>query len=372
VGRKKIRLTIASLMASAFFFACPARTMAQQTATPSETKLPEAKLPEAKASEASLPDAPQTTGQVTGIVTDLDGDWIVNAQVTLAPASPSGPPSRTVVSNASGQFLFSDYSAGDLKLTVTAPNFATVVQLLTLRPGQHLDLNEIQLTAAFSTDIQVTLSQHDVAQIEIHEEEKQRILGVLPNFFVSYNWHAAPLSTRQKFELAWKSTLDPTSFLAAGAVAGIQQWQGDFKGYGQGAQGYGKRYGAAFADGAIGNMLGGAVYPTLFHQDPRYFYKGTGTIRRRALYAVAAAVICRGDNGRWQPNYSSVLGDFSAGAISNIYYPSTDRNGAGLTIENGFLGVVGDAVNNVIEEFVFRHITTNTHHQPPTTTTTAP
>jgi hypothetical protein len=341
VGRNQIRLTLGSLIACAALLAYAPCGWAQET--------------------APLPEAPQSTGQITGIVTDLDGDWIVGAQITVA-----SMPLQTVVSDAHGGFVLASAPAGDLKLTITAPGFATVIEPVTLRPGQQLDLAPIQLTVAIDTDVQVTISPHDVAQIEMHEEEKQRLLGVLPNFFVTYDWHAPALSTKQKFELAWKSTVDPTSFLVAGAVAGIQQWQNDFKGYGQGAQGYGKRYGAAFADGAIGNMLGGAVYPTLFHQDPRYFYMGKGTIRHRALYAVAAAVICRGDNGKWQPNYSSVLGDFSAGAISNIYYPSTDRNGAGLTIENGFLGVVGDAVNNVIEEFVFRHITTNTRHQQPT------
>ena len=344
MGRNQIRLTMVSLIACGMLLAYAPSGWAQES--------------------APLPEAPQSTGQITGIVTDLDGDWIVGAQITVA-----GVPAQTVVSDAHGGFILPAAPAGDLRLTIAAPGFATVVEPVTLRPGQQLDLAAIQLTAAMDTDVQVTISPHDVAQIEMHEEEKQRLLGVLPNFFVTYDWHAPALSTKQKYELAWRSTIDPTSFLAAGAVAGIQQWQNDFKGYGQGAQGYGKRYGAAFADGAIGNMLGGAVFPSLFHQDPRYFYMGTGTIRHRALYAAAAAVICRGDNGKWQPNYSSVLGDFSAGAISNIYYPSTDRNGAGLTVENGFLGVLGDAVNNVIQEFVFRHITTNTHHQPPAVNT---
>jgi hypothetical protein len=105
-------------------------------------------------------------------------------------------------------------------------------------------------------------------------------------------------------------------------------------------------------------MLGGAVLPVLFHQDPRYFYKGTGTVWQRTRYALSTAVIARGDNGKWQPAYAGLLGDFGSGAISNLYYPASNRNGAGLTIENGFLAVAGDAVGNLLQEFVLRKMST--------------
>ena len=120
--------------------------------------------------------------------------------------------------------------------------------------------------------------------------------------------------------------------------AAAEQWQNTFPGYGQGAQGYAKRYGAAYADEAISRMIGSAILPSLLHQDPRYFYRGSGSKKSRALYAISAAVICRGDNGRMQPNYSYVAGAFAAGGISNLYHPAGDR-GAGLTIANGFLNV---------------------------------
>ena len=104
--------------------------------------------------------------------------------------------------------------------------------------------------------------------------------------------------------------------------------------------------------------MGWAVLPSLFHQDPRYFYKGTGTRTSRLLYALSRSVITRGDNGHDQPNFSGILGDLSAGAISNIYYPASDREGAELFLENGFLGIAGDAMNDIVQEFLFNHVTT--------------
>jgi hypothetical protein len=202
-------------------------------------------------------------------------------------------------------------------------------------------------------------------QEQLHAEEQQRLAGFAPNFFISYDWNAAPLSTKQKFALSWASGRDPVNFLLVGTFAGIQQAENSFNGYGRGPAGYGKRFGANLADLEVGTFLGGAVFPSVFHQDPRYFYKGTGTIRSRIVYALSTAVIQRGDNGRRQFALSSVLGDFSAGAISNLYYPASNRNGAGLTIENGFLGVAGDALNGLFQEFIARRLTPSANKQTP-------
>ncbi|WP_263381836.1 carboxypeptidase-like regulatory domain-containing protein [Granulicella arctica] len=293
-------------------------------------------------------------GVVSGTVTDLDGAVIEGAHITLSITS---APVLKTVSAADGSFSFDAIASGEFKLTIASEGFATKLITGTLQPDKPYEVPLIELTAATNVDVEVTLSQHDLAIVEVKAEEQQRLAGFLPNFFVTYDWHAAPLSSKQKFELAWRTTLDPATLIVNGAVAGVQQAQNDFSGYGQGAQGYGKRYGAAFADTVTGNFLGGAILPSLLHQDPRYFYLGRGSIPKRAGYALAAAVICRGDNGKWQPNYSSILGDLAAGGISNLYYPAADRNGASLTIENGVLGIVGDAVGNVIQEFVFRKIT---------------
>ena len=163
--------------------------------------------------------------------------------------------------------------------------------------------------------------------------------------------------------LAWKLNIDPAYIVTAAGVAGVQQARNEFSGYGQGAQGYAKRFGATFADFTMSNFLGNAVLPSVFKQDPRYFYKGTGTVKSRVLYALANAVICKGDNGHWQANYSSILGSLAAGGISNLYYPASDR-GAGLTFENTAIGIGATAILNLMKEFVLTKITTNVPRRP--------
>jgi hypothetical protein len=205
----------------------------------------------------------------------------------------------------------------------------------------------------------------DIAEDEIKVEEKQRVLGVVPNFYVSYDHNPVPLSSKQKFELAWKTMVDPVSFGVTGAIAGIQQAQNDFSGYGQGAQGYAKRFGASYADFVSGTLVGSAILPSLLKQDPRYFYKGTGSKRSRILYALANAVICKGDNGHWQANYSSILGSLAAGGISNLYYPAKNRDGAELTFENALIGIGESAAVNLLQEFVIRRLTPSvSKHEP--------
>ena len=127
-------------------------------------------------------------------------------------------------------------------------------------------------------------------------------------------------------------------------------------------QGYGKRFGANYADGFTAIMIGGAILPSTFKQDPRYFYKGTGTVRSRAMYAIANAVICKGDNGRWQPNYSAILGGLASGGISNLYYPASNRSGVELTFENALIGTAEGAVQNLFQEFVVRRLTPRLPH----------
>jgi len=187
---------------------------------------------------------------------------------------------------------------------------------------------------------------------------QQRIGGFIPNFYSTYDWNAPPMGAKQKFKLSLRALIDPVSFLTTAGIAGAEQYKGIFPAYGSGIEGYGKRYGAAFANHASSTLLGRAVYPAIFHQDPRYFYKGKGSIRSRALYAISAAVIARGDDGRWKPNYSRVLGNFSAAAISNLYYPASDR-GASLVVLNGLAGTGADAVANLIREFVLKGITSH-------------
>jgi hypothetical protein len=292
---------------------------------------------------------------MTGTVTASDGHVIVGAQVTLV--SQPSKSQQTSLTDGAGAFSFAGLSPGTFQITVTADGFAPwVSDILTLSDRQQYQVPEISLEiASANTTVHAVFTGYDLAEQQVHLQEKQRVLGVFPNFYTSYVWKAEPLTSGQKFRLAWRAAIDPVTFLSTGAVAGIQQWENDFSEYGQGASGYGKRYGANYADSFIGLMLGGAVFPSLLHQDPRYFYKGTGSIRSRALYALSTVVICRGDNGKWQPNYSNVLGTFAAGGISNAYYPANDR-GFGLTVENSLIGLAAGGGAALLQEFLIRKI----------------
>jgi hypothetical protein len=267
---------------------------------------------------------------------------------------------RSTVADSDGHFSFSGVTAGYYTLTVTADGMEAATQQGTLNSDESVELPPIVLQVAAANDeVEVSsLTQQEIAEVQIKQEEKQRLVGLIPNFYVTYNWNAAPLTPKQKYKLAARALVDPATFVIAAGFAGIEQATNEFGGYGPGWEGYGKRYGAGLADTSIGGMLGGAVLPVLFHQDPRYFYMGKGTKWHRALYAISTAVVARGDNGKWQPAYAAVLGDFGSGAISNLYYPASNRNGAGLTIENGFLGLAGNAAGNLLQEFVLKKIST--------------
>ncbi|MGC9292526.1 MAG: hypothetical protein ACP5EP_07340 [Acidobacteriaceae bacterium] len=193
-------------------------------------------------------------------------------------------------------------------------------------------------------------SQHSQAEQQVQQQEHQRILGIIPNFNTSFIQNAAPLTPGQKFRLAFKSATDPFYFLAAAVDAGYSQATDAFPGYGQGAQGYGKRFGAAYADSFDGAILGNALFPVLLHEDPRYFRKGTGSFKNRFLYAIATTVITKNDNGTWGPNYANVLGNVAAGGISNLYYPSTDR-GVALTFERAATVTAEGAIGAIFVEF---------------------
>jgi Carboxypeptidase regulatory-like domain len=316
---------------------------------------------------ASLPDVPTATpeqqpgqrspGDVTGTVLDQTGAVVAGARVTLTVEGQS--PSREALSNSDGQFSFANVAPGTFQLTISFPGFTTQKASGILTPGGVYIVPPIALPIATElTEVHVGPQSTELAEEQIKEQEKQRVLGVIPNFYVSYIPDAVPLTPKQKFELAWKTTIDPVTFVIVGATAGLQQAENNFSGYGQGAQGYGKRYGANYGDTVTGTFLGDAVFPSLMKQDPRYFYKGTGSVRSRILYAIAMSVICKGDNGHWQLYYSGILGGLVAGGISNAYYPPKDR-GAALVFENELIGIGGSAAGNIIQEFIIPKLTPN-------------
>jgi hypothetical protein len=274
-----------------------------------------------------------------------------------------------VMTGDDGQYTFANITPGPFTVTVSGEGFATQTASGVLQTKESFQVPPVALAVATAvTEVRVELSTFEIAQEQLKEQEKQRVLGLIPNFYVSYVPNAAPLTPKQKFQLAWKSTIDPVSFGVTAAITGIQQGNDDFAGYGQGVQGYFKRYGANYADLAISTFIGGAILPSILKQDPRYFYKGTGGWKNRALYAMANAVICKGDNGHWQPNYSSIMGSFAAGGISNLYYPSSDRGG-GLIVENTLIGIGASAGMNLLQEFVMRKLTPKLPKNEPVTAT---
>jgi hypothetical protein len=319
----------------------------------------------AQASQQTPLPVPAQSGTISGTVVDQSGAVIVGARVKLAARDQS--PSQEALTGDDGQFSFANVAPGPFQLTITSPRFATHISSGILHSGETYLVPQIAMAVAADIEVQVGVSPAEVAEEQIKVEEKQRVLGFIPNFYVSYVPNAAPLNPKQKFKLAFKTTIDPITFLLVGAAAGVEQAQNHFRGYGQGAEGYGKRFGAGYADTVSSTFIGGAILPSLLKQDPRYFYKGTGSNRSRALYAIANSVICKGDNRRWQPNYSNILGNLAAGGISNLYYPAEDRNGAGLTFENAAIGIGATAIANLFQEFVVRKFTRKTPNIDPAT-----
>jgi Carboxypeptidase regulatory-like domain len=314
--------------------------------------------------DAPVPAQTQTeqVGTIAGTVLDPNGNFVASAKVTLSHEGNTAE--LDLKSDPEGHFLFTGVPAGPFQVTISAEGFGIRQEVGVLHAGEALEMPRLSLAiAGATTEVQVRVTTYELAEEQIKVQETQRVLGVIPNFYVTYDPSALPLKPKQKFELAWKTSVDPVTFAATGAAAGVQQAADGFSGYGQGTQGYAKRFGANYADGFIGNMIGGAILPSVLKQDPRYFYKGTGSRRSRVLYALANAVVCKGDNGHWQPDYSGILGSLAAGGISNLYYPAKDRNGAQLTLENTLLGLAGSGIGNLFQEFLIRRLTPHARNQ---------
>jgi hypothetical protein len=197
----------------------------------------------------------------------------------------------------------------------------------------------------------VQKSQHEKADEQIKEQEKQRVVGVLPQFNISYHSDAASMTAAQKMKLAFRSSIDPVAFGVAFVAAGYHEAMDDDTGFGWGIEGYGKRAGAAYLDSFDGNIIGNGILPSILHQDPRYFRLGHGTITHRLLYSLATNVVCKHDNThRWEPNYSNVGGNLISGAISNLYYPSGE-SGIGQTFTNGFIVTAEGGIGSIFDEF---------------------
>ena len=303
----------------------------------------------------------QTPGNIHGSVVDQSGAKITGAHIKLTREGEGQSSSQEAESDEDGQFYFFNINPGAFQLTITSDGLASQTVSGIVKVGETCVIPQITLLVATQvTEVRVGLPPAELAQQQIEVQEKQRAFGFYPNFYVSYVADAAPLSPRLKFGLAWKSATDPVTLAGVGWFAGIDQAAHRWGAYGQGAQGYAKRYGATYGNVFGATFLGGAVLPSLLKQDPRYFYKGTGSKRSRILYAISNSVICKGDNGRWQPNYSNVLGSFGAAGLANLYYPAPDRQGAGSVVSTALIRLGETSLAAVLQEFVFPRF--SSHH----------
>jgi hypothetical protein len=305
-----------------------------------------------------LPDAPSAqapaqSGSVTilGTVTDTSGAVIAGATIALEAADPADD--WHVQSGDAGNFRFAGVHPGTYRVTAIAKGFANWISApVTVHGGEKVELPPIVLqVASASNSVNVSVSQHQIAEEQIKAEEQQRLFGILPAFYFSYVWHAAPLTTGQKFKLAWKDVTDPTAFVFPGAIATYEQARDNLRAYGQGTEGFSKRFGVNYADHFDSTMISRAILPTLLHQDPRYFVKGTGSFQSRALHAMSYPFIARNDNGHLQPNASVLLGEFASAELSNLYYPSSSQSH--VTGSNLALSLAADSAGGLLLKFVF-------------------
>jgi hypothetical protein len=310
---------------------------------------------------AKSAEAPNTkTGSILGTVVDTSDDPIPDATVVLQ--GPAGD-HLTAVTKDDGAFVFHEVTPGiAYQITVTAEGFADwSSSSVAVEPGQEKTLSEVKLRIlAVQRAVTVSYSSKEVAAQQLKAEEQQRVLGFIPNYYVVYEPHPEPLTTKMKFHLAYKSLTNPVLFGRAVAWAGVQQAAGT-PNWPQNTEGYGKRLGAGLADGITEGLIGNAILPSLLHQDPRYFYQGANTNKSRALHAVLAAFICKGDNGKTQPNYSTWGGSLISSSISLSYYPSSDRN-AEHVFKNFGIGMGLHVAGGLVQEFILDKFTSRGKH----------
>ncbi len=328
-------------------------------------ELPEAPRPASEARTDSSPGASPVhvaTATIAGTVLDVNGDLVPGATVVLNDAA-SGD-RREVTADDSAAFKFDSVNSGiPYEVIVQLKGFSTWTSpAIVLEPSQFLILDGIHLKMeGESTSVTVYASTEEIAVEQVHLAEQQRVLGFIPNFYVNYDGaNAVPLTTKLKFKLAMRVARDPISILGVAFMSGIDQ-ASNRPDYVQGTKGYGQRFGANAAGAFSDILLGGAVLPSLLHQDPRYFYQGTGTTASRLKHAVSAPFICRGDNGNRQINFSSMGGVMGATALSMAYYPSSNRGGGDLSLAFG-ISEAERVFAAIAQEFILPRLTPSLRH----------
>jgi Carboxypeptidase regulatory-like domain len=357
--KRSIRVLGKLVWLSLLVLLCSFPAWSQQQPMNQTAKSAQADSQGTQASAGGKQHAEHQEGSISGKVVDQSGVDIAGAVVKLTREGQSS--GLEVTTDEDGLFAFTNVAPGSFQLTISSPDLASQEFDGTLESGEAYVTPVIMLVISTQvTEVHVEgLTPEELADVQIKEEEKQRVFGVIPNFYVSYEPNAAPLTAKHKFALAWKSASDPVTLVGVGVLAGIGQAADRWGGYGQGAQGYAKRYGASYANVFAATFIGGAVMPSVLKQDPRYFYKGSGSKRSRILYAVASSVKCKGDNGHWQPNYSNIIGSFAGAGLQALYLPANDRRGSGFVISSALIRLGETSLAGVLQEFVFSKVTPN-------------
>ncbi len=311
------------------------------------------------ASAQSTVAANTKTGSILGTVVDTSDDPIPGATVVLQ--GPAGD-RLTVVTKDDGGFAFHQATSGiAYHITVTAEGFAEWSSSVTVEPGQEKTITDVKLRIlAVQRAVTVNYSSKEVATQQVKAEEQQRIFRFIPNIYVVYDPHPEPLTAKMKFHLAYKGLTHPTFFGLEAAWAGIEQ-AANTPDWPQNAKGYGERFGANLASGVTEGLFANAILPSLLHQDPRYFYQGTGTKGSRARHAILAPFVCKGDNGASQPNYSQMGGLLISASLSNAYYPESNR-GAGLVARNFGTNMGIHVALGLAQEFLLNKVTSKHKH----------
>lgn len=295
---------------------------------------------------------------IPGKVTDSSGAPVFGAVVTVEGTDGNR---HVTVTDVEGAFKISSLTAGIYSVKISGSGFSdwTLPDVPASEPSESKLLMAVLQVAPEVTTVTVAPPQEEVVAIQLNQEVKQRLLGVLPNYFVTYESHPAPLTAAQKLHLSLKTLLDPTTFAAAGITAGVQQQMNSYWQWGQGAEGFAKRYGAAYGTAAQQLLITSVLADSVLHQDPRYFYSGQGTRAHRALYAVESAFRAKGDNGKWQPPYAGVMGLVASAELANTYYPGS-RTQYTLLGRNLMFHFGGLIALNLGEEFFFKKVTSHT------------
>jgi hypothetical protein len=291
---------------------------------------------------------------IMGTAVDIEGGVIPGA--TIVVQGPTANDRRSFTSQDNGFFEVNVKAGIPYTVSVSAKGFANWrSSKVTLAPGKVAMLSGVRLRVATVQTTTEVMPQEVIAVQQERALESQRLIGFIPNFYVSYERDAVPLSPKLKFRLAIKALIDPVTIAGFAANSAIYQ-AADYPGYQQGMKGYGQRLGSTFAGGWTNIMVGDAILPSVLHQDPRYFFQGTGTRKSRLIHALVSPFLTKGDDGRREINYSNIGGDLASGAIANAYYPDKDR-GAGLVVKSTLIGAGGRMANAIAQEFLFHKFT---------------